>query len=238
MPRRYIYLIVTYVLMHLSSFLAIPFMLSLDKSQIIYFTVFWQVGAFLIAFLVMLYFLRSEIKDFFALERKRVGNIVLWSVLGFFLAMIAQFAAILIQTFVLKIQPGSENTFEIMAMARQVPILIIVITIIGPILEELVFRKAIFGTLYKKMNFFFAGLLSSFIFAVVHWDFDHILVYTAVGFVFAFLYIETKRIIVPILAHAGMNTFAVIMQLSVDPEELEEQMRLLEQLQSILIGGF
>ena len=69
-------------------------------------------------------------------------------------------------------------------------------------------------------------------------DFSHILVYTAVGFVFAFLYIETKRIIVPILAHAGMNTFAVIVQLSQDPEKIEEQLRLLEQLQSIIIGGF
>src|SRR5690625_3422828 len=158
--------------MHLSSFLAIPFMLSLDKSHIINFTVFCQVGAIIIAFLVMLYLLRSEIKDLFALERKGVGNVVLWSVLGFFLAMIAQFAAILIQTFVLKIQPGSDNTFEIMAMARQVPILIIVITIIGPILEELVFRKAIFGTLYKKMYFFFAGLLSFFIFSFVYCSFD------------------------------------------------------------------
>ena len=238
LPRRYIYIVITYILMHFSSLLAIPFILNLDESQLVTFSVYWQVGAFLVAFIIMLIFLRTEMKDFFALENKRIWNIILWSFLGFFLAMIAQMVAVLIQTFVLGIRPGSENTLEIMAMARQVPILIIVITIVGPILEELVFRKAIFGTLYKKMNFFFAGLLSSFIFALVHMDFNHILVYTAVGFVFAFLYIETKRIIVPILAHAGMNTFAVIVQLSQDPEKIEEQLRLLEQLQSIIIGGF
>ncbi|GAA0304937.1 hypothetical protein GGQ92_002140 [Gracilibacillus halotolerans] len=238
MPRRYIYLIITYIAMHFSSLLAIPFIPFLDESQLAYFSIYWQVGAFLVAFIIMLFILKREMKDFFALDNKRVGSLAFWSIIGFILAMITQVVAAFIQTFVLKIQPGSENTFEIMAMARQVPLLIIVITIIGPILEELVFRKAIFGSLYKKMNFFFAGLLSSFIFAIVHMDFSHILVYTAVGFVFAFLYIETKRIIVPIIAHAGMNTFAVVVQLSTDPEEIEEQMRLLEQLQSIIIGGF
>ena len=150
LPRRYIYIVITYILMHFSSLLAIPFILNLDESQLVTFSVYWQVMAFLVAFIIMLIFLRTEMKEFFALENKRIWNIILWSFLGFFLAMIAQMVAVLIQTFVLGIRPGSENTLEIMAMARQVPILIIVITIVGQILEELVFRKAIFGTLYKN----------------------------------------------------------------------------------------
>ncbi len=54
---------------------------------------------------------------------------------------------------------------------------------------------------------------------MIHLDFLHILVYTAMGFVFAFLYVQTKRIIVPIIVHAGMNTLVVVAQLTLDPEK-------------------
>ncbi|WP_347836257.1 YdiK family protein [Gracilibacillus sp. JCM 18860] len=68
----------------------------------------------------------------------------------------------------------------------------------------------------------------------MHNDFSHLLTYIAVAFVLAFIYVETKRILVPILAHMAMNTFAVIGQLSLDPEEMEQ---MLEQVQFILVGG-
>ena len=84
------------------------------------------------------------------------------------------------------------------------------------------------------MNFFFAALISSLIFAVIHTDFLHILVYAAMGFVFAFLYVQTKRILVPIIVHAGMNTLVVLTQLSLDPEEIQKR---LDQLQLIFFGG-
>ena len=61
------------------------------------------------------------------------------------------------------------------------------------------------------------------------------------GFVFAFLYVKTKRILVPIIVHAAMNTLVVVGQLSMDPEEMQRQLeqmqRQVEQLQMILIGG-
>ncbi|MGP4042610.1 CPBP family intramembrane glutamic endopeptidase [Gracilibacillus sp. D59] len=235
MPRKYIYLIITYVAMQLSSILALPFVPLIENRDV--FTVAWSVMSFTVALIISLIILRGEMKDFFQLREKKVGTIILWSFLGFILVMITQYAAIAIETFVFGIKPGSENTMDLMNVARQAPIFIVIISVLGPILEELVFRKAIFGSLYKRMNFFFAALLSGVIFAAVHMDFSHILTYTAIGMIFAFLYIETKRIIVPIIAHMSINTFAVIGQLSVDPEEIERQMEQLEQLMLILIGG-
>ena len=48
-----------------------------------------------------------------------------------------------------------------MDITRTTPWFLIVISIIGPILEEIVFRKILFGTLYKKFNFFIAAIISS-----------------------------------------------------------------------------
>ena len=48
-----------------------------------------------------------------------------------------------------------------MDIARTTPWFLIVISIIGPILEEIVFRKILFGTLYKRFNFFIAAIISS-----------------------------------------------------------------------------
>ncbi|GAB2552818.1 CPBP family intramembrane glutamic endopeptidase [Gracilibacillus alcaliphilus] len=235
MSKKYIYVIVTYVVMQFSSLLALPFLPFIEDRHA--FSVGWSVSTFALALLVCIYLLRDEVKDFFQMRNKKIGSIVLWSVLGFIMVMVAQYVAVFIEMLVLRIPPGSENTMNLMGIARQSPIFIIIIALIGPILEELVFRKAIFGTLYKKMNFFFAALLSGVIFAAVHMDFDHLLIYTAVGMVLAFLYVETKRIIVPIIAHMSMNSVAVIAQLSIDPEQIEEQMKQINDLMFILIGG-
>ncbi|UOQ84316.1 CPBP family intramembrane glutamic endopeptidase [Gracilibacillus salinarum] len=235
MPKKYIYLIVTYVAMQFSIFLALPFRDLITDMET--FSTWWSVITFALALVVSFIILKGEMKEFFDLEHKRIGNIILWSILGFFLVMIGQYASILIETFVFGIKPGSENTMDLMNVARQMPIFIIIISVLGPILEELVFRKAIFGSLYKKMNFFFAAIISGLIFAAVHMDFSHLLTYTAIGMIFAFLYVETKRIIVPIIAHMSINTFAVIGQLSLDSEQIEQQMKQLEELMTIIIGG-
>src|SRR5699024_1090959 len=117
------------------------------------------------------------------------------------------------------------------------PIFIIVPALVGPILEEIIFRKIIFGSLYKRTNFFIAAALSSLIFGIIHQEPEHILIYAAMGFVFAFIYVQTKRIMIPIIVHMSMNTIAVIGQMSLSPEDIEQMRNHLDQLQTIFIGG-
>ncbi|SES24055.1 hypothetical protein SAMN04487944_12631 [Gracilibacillus ureilyticus] len=234
MPKKYLYVIATYVLMQLSSYLVIPLEAMLDMDPLIL-TVSWSILTFVAALVVSCYLLRDEIRSFFQSDDKQIGQIILWSVLGFILVIIAQSVAGLIERYVFGITTSSENTQILMEVARQLPIFIIIISILGPILEELVFRKAIFGTLNKRLNFFIAAVISGFLFAILHMDFDHLLTYILAGMVFAFVYVETNRIIVPIIVHMSMNTMAVIMQFSIDPEELQ---RMLEEVQLILFGGF
>ncbi|MDX8047572.1 type II CAAX endopeptidase family protein [Gracilibacillus sp. S3-1-1] len=238
MPRKYIYLIVTYIVTQFSIILARPFIpADMTYEELEIFAANWSIVSFSVATILSIIILRDEIKEFFQLKQKKIGSIILWSVLGVFMAMFAQALAVLVEFVIFRIPPGSENTMNLTDTARQTPLFIMLIAVLGPILEELVFRKAIFGSLNKRMNFFLAALISGLVFALVHQDFDHILIYTSVGMVFAFLYVHTKRIIVPIIAHMSMNSIALIAQFSQDPEEIRQIREQFEQLMMILIGG-
>ncbi|MCL6572863.1 MAG: CPBP family intramembrane metalloprotease, partial [Bacillus sp. (in: Bacteria)] len=136
----------------------------------------------------------------------------------------------------LGVKIGSENTQNILSIIEMFPLAMIVTSIVGPILEEIVFRKIIFGSLHKRFNFFISALISSVIFAAAHMEFQHILLYSAMGFTFAFLYVKTKRILVPIFAHVTMNTMVVLLQ-SVYKDDIERLGREAEALQNF-IGGF
>jgi len=195
----------------------------------------WIVISFTITLIITLLLLRKEMtkRDFMRDSASGMASVA-WAIGGVFLALTAQLIAANIEN-MLGIEMGSENTQEIMMLIKASPIVILISSIIGPILEEIVFRKIIFGSLYKRLNFFISGLISSVIFAVAHTDFTHILLYTAMGFTFAFLYVKTKRIIVPIFAHTAMNTIVVIIQLN--PEKIENWIKKMEQIQGF-IGGF
>lgn len=197
----------------------------------------WTIFSFILALIIILLLLKPE-KDLRKdPEAASNGMVIIWSLIGFILALIGQGVINALQTKYLGVSPDSENTQNIMEIARAMPIFIIVVAVIGPILEEIVFRKIIFGSIYKRTNFFIGALASGLIFAVVHNDFPHILTYLTIGFVFAFIYVQSKRIIVPIIAHVSMNTMVVIVQLSISPEELEKMLEQYEKLQMILIGG-
>lgn len=233
MPKRYWFVILTYLIMQLSGIPA-SFVIMALGIDIQTATVYWSVFSFVAGLVVILYLLREDMKRRSDRDAAGVSGIIGWGILGLIMAYASQIITSIIERFVLKVPMESQNTTMIMEIARSAPVFIIVITIIAPILEEIVFRKIIFGSIYKRTNFFIAAFASGLLFAVVHGDFYHLLTYLAMGFVFAFLYVQTKRIIVPIIAHALMNSITVLIQFNIDPEELERQM---EQFQTILIGG-
>lgn len=235
MNKQYWFIILTYVLMHLSSIIGLPVLFAMGYERTEAMGI-WTISSFTICLIVVLLILRTAPKTTLRNKSKAsVGASIGWAIGGIFLAYFSQIIAATIEMYIFRIDPGSENTEAILALIKSLPLVIVVSSIFGPILEEIIFRKIIFGSLYKKMNFFFAGLISSVIFAVVHMDFTHILLYTAMGFAFAFLYVRTKRIIVPIIAHISMNTFVVILQLNYD--RILELQKELEKMQ-LIIGGF
>ncbi|MCP3028815.1 CPBP family intramembrane glutamic endopeptidase [Halobacillus sp. A5] len=234
MPKRYWWIIITYIIAQLSSFIGLPlmFLFGLGESDAI---AVWSIISFTVATIVILRLLKPDMTDpQLRRERSSKGKIVLWSILGVFMALFAQGIAATIETEIFGIPMGSENTMDLMSIARESPLFILLPVVFAPITEEIIFRKVIFGQVYKRTNFLLAVLLSSVIFGAFHFDFLHMLVYFSMGVVFAFLYVKTKSIITPIVAHMAMNSFVVITQLFYTEEDIR---RMQEQLQTIVLGG-
>ncbi|WP_282155912.1 CPBP family intramembrane glutamic endopeptidase [Cytobacillus gottheilii] len=240
MKKEYWIILIVYIAMQLSSIVGLPLMVfgselitgtRMDEGAAVS---SWLVISFSLALIIILFLLRKDMKVERSLsEQSSVVKSIAWAIGGVFLALIAQSIAANIE-YMIGIEMGSENTQQIMSIIETSSIVIIVVSIIGPILEEIIFRKIIFGSLHKRFNFFISALLSSVIFAAAHTEIEHLLLYSAMGFTFAFLYVKTKRILVPIFAHVAMNSLVVVMQLNM--EEIEKWLEEMEQV-AAFIGG-
>lgn len=239
MKKHYWFILLTYMLLQLSAFLGIRLfsLLNIGETAVERFA-YWTIFSFSLAFIIILYLLRHDrhTESRFRGEPSSVGASVGWAIAGFFLALFVQSIAANIEVNVFGVEPGSENTEMIVNVIKVSPFVIIVTSILGPILEEIIFRKILFGVLYTRTNFFIAALISSLIFSLLHGEPQHVLLYASMGFTFAFLYVKTKRILVPIFAHVAMNTMVVIIQ-TVFREDIEKMMKQVEQMQ-VIIGGF
>lgn len=237
-PKRYWYVIITFIIMQMIVAAIAPILHFGFGIEMLDAAVYAYIGSFIVALIMILSLMKNDLKEEKLKHPLSIGQIIGWSVAGLFLAWIAQAIAVTIEMQLFGIDPASENTEVIVDFTRSNILFILIPAIIAPILEEIIFRKILFGTFYKKMNFFLAALLSSLIFAVLHLDFTHLLIYATMGFVFAFLYVQTKRIIVPIIVHMAINTIAVLGQLLIDPEMLEKMEQMQKNIQLILLGGF
>lgn len=228
--------------MQLSSFVLVPFVpwmqdQGLDLAVVSY---WWSVVSFLLAVILTFFLLRQDMRAPAMRNATNPGMTVVWIIIGFFAAYFGQIIAGLIETYVLNIKQASENTSSIMDAVREVPAFALIVVVFAPVLEEIIFRKILFGEIYKRTNFFVAVLISALVFGAVHGDFLHLLQYFVMGVIFAALYVKTKRIIVPIITHGLMNLLVVILQLYFTPERLEEIERMqkqLENMQTIIFGG-
>jgi membrane protease YdiL (CAAX protease family) len=188
----------------------------------------WTMGLGFIAAMILIF----RDKQFFNIWKgKKAGFLeaIGWGILGFFLVYFAQIIAALIEVELFGIAPGSQNTASITNLVEVVPWALFAVVFFGPVLEELVFRRVVFGSLNQTTNFFLATAVSALAFAAVHMEFSHLLIYFSTGLVLAFLYQKTKRIITPIIAHILLNGFVMIVQLNMD--KLENFLKQFETMQ-------
>ena len=207
-----------------------------DEEAVTRISLIANIIGFIIALIVIgILFIKIKAPFDFELKYRQPWLVSLgWLVFGVVFAYITQIITSIINTQVLKNPMQSENTMEIMEIAFQYPFFILIVAILGPILEELVFRKVLFGEIFnalkinKYVAFTIAFLISGFIFAIAHMDFTHIIIYLGMSFVFSLIYVMTGRIIVPIIAHALMNTIVVILQFT-----FKDTIKDLEQFQEL-----
>ena len=222
------YVLITYIICQLSVLLLI-FIPGLKDSllqlfsgmskqdQLIKLSAWWSTISFAVAFIVSFILIsrNKQFWDVFKGEKASIGASIGWGIIGFFLVFLGQTIGAYIEL-ALGIDMGSENTEAIMNVTKVAPIMIIATVFLGPILEELVFRRVIFGSIIQNYNFWIASIISAIVFAAIHMDFTHILLYTICGMIFAFLYHKTKRLLTPIIAHVLLNGFVTFVQMNAD----------------------
>ena len=178
----------------------------------------WWSFIFGILSLIIIGLLVMRDKDFFNIyEGKKASTTeaIGWGIIGFFMVFVGQMVGAAIEM-AIGIKPGSENTANLVEVAKIAPVLILVIAIIGPILEEFVFRRVVFGSFIQTQGFWLSAIISSVVFAAIHFEFTHILLYTICGLIFAFLYYKTKRLLTSIVAHVLLNSFVSFVNLNAD----------------------
>lgn len=89
-------------------------------------------------------------------------------------------------------------------------LLILYIGIVGPIVEEFIFRGLLLNRIAYKLNVEYGIIISSFLFAIFHFD---IIGSFITGVVFSLLYIWTKNLLYPILLHIANNCLAMLLML-------------------------
>jgi len=217
------YVLITYIVVQLSGYLlriqpVRSFFLqffSQDGNEEIALAAWWSTITFSIAFLVCIFLIakNKNFWDIFKGEKASIPVSIGWGIIGFFLVFLGQTIGSIIEMG-LGIEQGSQNTEGIILLSKVAPIMIVTTVFLGPILEEFVFRRVVFGSIVQTQNFWVAGIISSIIFALIHVEFSHIILYTISGFVFAFLYFKTRRILTSIIAHMMLNGFVTIVQLN------------------------
>ena len=96
---------------------------------------------------------------------------------------------------------------------RLSPLLIILIGILGPVVEEIYFRGFIYLLLRKYLKISSAMLLSAFIFAIVHVDIVNFPAIFLAGSLLAYFYEKYFSLPLVMIAHGVNNTIAVILSI-------------------------
>jgi membrane protease YdiL (CAAX protease family) len=125
----------------------------------------------------------------------------------------------------------SANQAGLQALMQQVPVWLMVplLVIVGPFVEEYIFRHLLIGKLSRRVNLWVCCALSVVLFGALHivgqeeMTLQVLMPYLAMGAVLVFVYVWTgKNVIFSYFVHASKNLLAVIFIYAIPPEVLEQ----------------
>lgn len=206
-----------YIVYNLYYVLIVP---KFNAYGIIKFSYFINIGdtILILLFLTILYLLYNF--DVNSIDRSnRKDKILSFIILPIMFVWFEMYISKDLSSFVNRYLSINLNDIAIQKAQNVTNIVLLGTVIIGPILEEIVFRKMIFGMIYdildgsnKNLRFVTSSIFSSFLFAVMHDGlFSQSMVnYMISGILLSVIYFYTKRISSSIIAHGLRNLFAFV----------------------------
>ncbi|XAS63583.1 lysostaphin resistance A-like protein [Micrococcaceae bacterium Sec5.8] len=144
-------------------------------------------------------------------------------------------AAMMILTAVLVSITGtpqtSANQAGLQALMQQVPawLMVPLLVIVGPFVEEYIFRNLLIGKLSRRVNLWVCCALSVALFAALHivgqedLTLPVLMPYLAMGAVLVFVYVWTgKNVMFSYFVHAAKNLLAVVFIYAIPPDVMEQ----------------
>lgn len=153
---------------------------------------------------------QKDWEDFKKNRKVRVSNIFT----GFLLVYASLIVANLILT-LLGVVETSQNEMVIQSLFNDSPlnlfILFLVLCVLTPIVEEVVFRKVIFNFVEPRSNYKVAIAMTGIIFGLMHvisfGDFIQSIPYIMMGFVFGYIYWKSNKNIYVVISVHFLNNF-------------------------------
>ncbi len=81
--------------------------------------------------------------------------------------------------------------------------------IIGPFIEEILFRGILFNFLSKRINIILSALITTVIFSLIHFNIPLCVFALVTGFFFVYFYIKTNNLFIPIIMHSFCNLMSL-----------------------------
>ncbi|HVP00522.1 MAG TPA: CPBP family intramembrane glutamic endopeptidase [Bryobacteraceae bacterium] len=111
---------------------------------------------------------------------------------------------------VLKAPPLPSPIEDLISDRRSLLVMVLFLTVIGPVFEELIFRGFLFPLLARSMGPWAGILISAIAFALVHgaqyhWSWQHLAVVGTAGAVFGFVRYKSGSTAAATLVHTGYN---------------------------------
>ncbi|OCA84022.1 hypothetical protein A8F94_14900 [Bacillus sp. FJAT-27225] len=151
--------------------------------------------------LVTLYLLKDDVKHTVFEKRKSTVKQSILAIIKWFFISIVGF--IVIATIKPLFYPSEVSNST--RMTQAIPLIVIPFVFIGPILEELIFRRIILPSFSKKFPILLSILFTSVIFAAWHMNLPSFPILFWGSIVFSCSYYQTNRLSVPIAVHILWN---------------------------------
>ena len=132
----------------------------------------------------------------------KISNIILLILLGITLS--ATINAIMLYTGYISLKVVEIHETKAVIITAFI-IKILASCLIGPILEELLFRGILFKFLSEKMSKRLSIILTTLIFAVVHTNLNNITFALFAGIIFIYFYMKTKNLLTSTIIHSACN---------------------------------
>lgn len=192
---------------------------------------------YIIAFpIVYLLFKKFVKKTEFSEHKMKFGHWILAFIMAYGLGMAVNIIVNIIFFFVRVFdQDFMDNNVIVELLSQLNPLLsILIVGIIAPIVEEIVFRKLLIDRMIvygEAVAIFFSGI----VFGIFHGNFQQCFFAAMIGFCFAFVYAKTRNIKYTIFMHMGINLYsciymALFQMLMKSGLMTEEGMKMMEQV--------